>query len=192
MGSGGNLDLDFLEQRPRSDLTSRQERLYRNDDDEREFGENNYFVQRYSGFFVPPVTSLYTFAIRSDDLSRLYLSPNHLPEDKEIITYSPTYTSVTQQRWDFYPSQMSEPIYLEAGEYYYIEALHNQFPGPWDLGIAAKIHSLDHNSYPYDSDNEVQLINISSTVVREQHVSCHADIVTRAGTINRLIDNQLI
>ena len=43
-----------------------------------------YIKQLICGFFIPPITGNYTFNIRSDDLSRLYISPNaskdHLTE----------------------------------------------------------------------------------------------------------------
>ena len=165
---GGDFRLDDVEQRPRSENNSPQERTYRTSGDVREFNENTFFTQRYSGFFVPPVTSLYTFQIQSDDLSRLYLSPNTSEEHKQIIAFADAFT---RNRRDFFPSQTSEPVFLEAGSYHYIEALLSQFSGPWHLGFGAKVHSLDWTSYPYQADKEVQRINITSTVVKEQHVS---------------------
>ena len=160
--------MDDVELRPRSELNSPQERAFRSNGDVREFGERVNFAQRYSGFFVPPLTSLYTFQIQSDDLSRLYLSPDTSEERKQIIAFADQHT---RSRRDYFPSQTSEPVFLEAGSYYYIEALHSQFPGPWNLGFGAKVHSLDWTSYPYQADREVQRIRISSTVVKEQHVS---------------------
>ena len=76
-----------------------------------------------------------------------------------------------QYRWDYFPEQFSDPVYLEAGQHYFFQVLANQYPGPWDVGLAAKIHSLNHTSYPYQGDREIQRINISSTVVREKIVS---------------------
>ena len=167
-GSFNELNLDDTDQRPRSELTSVQERLYRDNSHTREFGERFYFTQRYSGFFIPPLTCLYTFSILSDDLCRLYLSPNNSADHKELIAYSPQWT---RGIWDYWPSQVSEPVYLEEGKPYYIEATNNQGGGPWELGVGAKIHCLDHTAYPYDGDREIQRINISSIDVKEQHVS---------------------
>ena len=50
-------------------------------------GTRKLFRKRYSGFFVPPKTSLYTFNVRSDDHSRLYFSSNMSTEGlQEVIT----------------------------------------------------------------------------------------------------------
>ena len=162
MWTSGSLNLDDVEQRPRAENTSTQERLYRNN------GERRNFAQRLSGFFVPPVTSLYTFSILSDDLSRLYLSPNMSAEHKKLIAYAPQWTI---NSWTYFSTQTADPIFLEAGKAYYIESLLNQYVGPWDIGISAKIHNLNWNSYPFNGDNEVQRINVSSLVVKEEHVS---------------------
>ena len=160
--------MDVVELRPRSELTTPQERAYRSSGDFREFGERTNFAQRYSGFFVPPLTSLYTFQIQSDDQSRLYLSPDTSEERKQLVAFADQFT---RNQRDYLPSQTSKPVLLEAGSYYYIEALSNQFGGPWHYGFGAKVHSLDWTSYPYQADKEVQRIRISSTVVKEQHVS---------------------
>ena len=166
--TGGFDWLDNVEQRPRAENTSPQERLYRDHFSPREFGERRNFVQRLSGFFVPPLTSLYTFSIRSDDHSRLYLSPNMSAEHKQLIAYANQWT---RGSWTYWPTQTADPVLLEAGKAYYIESVLNQGSGAWDIGISAKIHNLSWNSYPFNGDNEVQRINISSLVVKEEHVS---------------------
>lgn len=74
---GGNLNLNTVRQFPLSELTSVVDRLYRDSDyDTPQFGEDTYFSHRYTGFFVPPKSDIYTFNLRSDDLSQLYFSPN--------------------------------------------------------------------------------------------------------------------
>ena len=166
--TGGFDWLDNVEQRPRAENTSPQERLYRDHSSPREFGERRRFTQRLSGFFVPPLTSLYTFSIRSDDQSRLYLSPNMSAEHKKLIANAPQHT---RHSWTFFSTQTANPVLLEAGKAYYIESVLNQFSYGWDIGISAKIHNLSWNSYPFNGDNEVQRINISSLVVKEEHVS---------------------
>ena len=166
--TSGSLNLDDVEQRPRAENTSPQERLYRDRFSPREFGERRNFVQRLSGFFVPPLTSLYTFSIRSDDQSRLSLSPNMSAEHKQLMAYAPQHT---RSSWTYWSTQTAEPVLLEAGKAYYIESVLNQGSGGWDIGISAKIHNLSWNSYPFNGDNEVQRINISSLVVKEEHVS---------------------
>ena len=164
--------MDNIELQPRSSSSAVEERIYRDVNDQRLFSEGTNFAHRISGFFVPPLDSLYTFNIRSDDQSRLYLSKTALPGDKEQIASNPFHTS---KRWNVYDFQYSDPVYLRAGMHYYIELLHNQYPGYWDIGLGAKVHSLAMTNYPYIADKEVQRIEIKSTVVQEQHVSfnCH-------------------
>ena len=166
--TSGSLNLDDVEQRPRAENTSPQESLYRDHIFPREFGERRNFVQRLSGFFVPSLSSLYTFSIQSDDQSRLYLSPNMSAEHKKLIANAPQHT---RHSWTFFSTQTANPVLLEAGKVYYIESVLNQFSYGWDIGISAKIHNLSWNSYPFNGDNEVQRINISSLVVKEEHVS---------------------
>ena len=166
--TSGSLTLNDVEQRPRAENTSPQESLYRDHRFPREFGERWRFTQRLSGFFVPPLTSLYTFSIQSDDQSRLYLSPNMSAEHKQLIAYANQWT---RGSWTYWPTQTADPILLEAGKAYYIESVLNQGGGGWDIGISAKVHNLSWNSYPFNGDNEVQRINISSLVVKEEHVS---------------------
>ena len=68
---------------PRSPKTTILDRFFTGHLDE---GTKELFRQRYSGFFVPPKTSLYTFNVRSDDHSRLYFSSNMSTEGlQEVI-----------------------------------------------------------------------------------------------------------
>ena len=73
----GNTNIDFTRGRPPSELNSVIEKLYRSTYySTPQFGEEVFFTQRLTGFFVPPVSCLYTLNLRSDDLSRLYFSRN--------------------------------------------------------------------------------------------------------------------
>ena len=144
-----------------------QERFYRHYSYTPEFGEQNYFNQRYTGFFVPPIDSFYTFNFISDDLLDLYLSPNSRREDKELIAYS---NSWTRNSYNYFASQTSSPKYLKAGQPYYIEALQSQYGGPWYIGVAAKIHNLTWTEDYALADHEEQIIRISSTVIKETQV----------------------
>ena len=90
----GDLDLNVIQTFPRAEKTSVQERLFRLSYlSEPEFGEAVYFSQRFSGFFVPPKSSLYTFNLRSDDHSRLLLSPNASSQYVDSIINVETHTS---------------------------------------------------------------------------------------------------
>ena len=74
---GGDLNIDSVRNFPSSELKSVVDRLYRDSQyDTPQFGENEDFTQRYTGFFVPPRSDLYTFNLRSDDHSQLYFSTN--------------------------------------------------------------------------------------------------------------------
>ena len=124
---GGNWwFIDSFLNEPRSGLTSIQERAYRDSSSSREFGERYYFIQRYSGFFVPPVTSLYTFSILSDDLSRLYVSPSMDADEKQLIAYADVHTT---NMWNRYETQTSAPMMMKRGQYYYMEVYSNQGSG---------------------------------------------------------------
>ena len=69
---------------------------------------------------------MYTFGIISDDLSRLYVSPTADSEDKRLIARA---DQNTRGRWDFFDSQTSEPMMMERGKYYYMEAYSNNGGG---------------------------------------------------------------
>ena len=188
-----NINIDLVSQQPRSADSHVVDRLYRSSEyDTPEFGEIYSFTQRYSGFFVPPLSSLYTFNVRSDDQSRLYFSPNAsevaLGESPIIDVPQATrsrYVLIThnvsifvcyihfkfKSSWNTFPEQIaSVPVYLKEGHYYYFELVSNQGRGPWDVGLGAKVHSLSHTSYPYQGDKERQRVNITSAIVREKIV----------------------
>ena len=145
-----------------------QESFYRDSINyEAEFGEHDYLHQRYTTFFVPPSDGVYTFNFISDDLLDLYLSPNASREHKQRIAYTTYYTA---GRWDRFSTQFSSPIELKAGQPYYLEALHTQGEGPWSIGVAAKYHNLSWTDDYALADHEEQIIQISSTVVKETQV----------------------
>lgn len=71
---------------------------------------------RISGLLTPPLTGLYYFAIRSDDTSQLWLSPNNSPAAKSLLTAE----TACCQSFDVHTNG---PIFLTAGQGYYFEAL---------------------------------------------------------------------
>ena len=133
-----------------------------------EFGESFVFNSRYRGYFVPPYDGLYTFYIRSDDNSRLFLSPNNSVEHAEIIADAPTYT---REIWDLYDTQKSVPLELKSGQAYYLEALHYQGYGGWHVEFGAKFHNTTMTSSEVYGEHEEQRIQISSEIRKETHVS---------------------
>jgi signal transduction histidine kinase len=85
-----------------------------------------YNLTRMRGYLHPEVTGAYTFWIASDNSSELWLSPNADPSKVRKIASIPRFGWVLVHEWSRYPSQRSEPIQLEAGKTYYIEALQEQ------------------------------------------------------------------
>lgn len=105
---------------------------------------NNYH-QRVRGTVRPPVSGEYTFWISSDETSVLYLSPNERKFYKQEIArvgYGASDRGVyltAYNQWTLYPRQRSNPIYLEAGREYYLEAHHKQYHSVNHLQIAWQI-----------------------------------------------------
>ena len=140
-----------------------------------EFGERYHFNSRYRGYFVPPYDGLYTFYIRSNYNSRLFLSPNSSVEHAEVIAQSWQYTRVL---WDYFDSQKSVPLDLKSSQAYYIEALHYQGSGDgWNIAFGAKFHNTIMTSSQAYGELEAQRIQISSEIRKETHVSCN-NIIT--------------
>ena len=95
-----------------------------------------YNLTRMRGYLHPQVTGVYTFWIASDNSSELWLSPNADPSKARKIASIPRFGWVLSHEWSRYPSQNSEPIQLEAGKTYYIEALQEQTTVGENLSVA--------------------------------------------------------
>ena len=93
-----------------------------------EFGDD--YGSRIRGYICPPVSGNYVFYIASDDNGELWLSTNSDPANKRKIASVNDWT--TPGWYDRYPSQQSVVIALEAGQRYYIEALHKEGGGSQD------------------------------------------------------------
>jgi uncharacterized delta-60 repeat protein len=99
------------------------------------FGDN--YGQRLSGYLLPPITGQYTFYIASDDQGILYLSSDRSPANKVKIAQESGW--VPPRTWTGgRPSaeNTSLPIRLEAGQAYYVEALHKEGGGGDNFGVA--------------------------------------------------------
>ncbi len=80
------------------------------------------------GYLHPPKTGWYRFNIASDDWSEMYVSPNRVPQDKELICFVPAATDVYE--WRKMPDyQVSRPILLTQGQSYYVELRYKE--GGW-------------------------------------------------------------
>lgn len=93
-----------------------------------------YFSTRLRGYVVAPETGNYRFWLSSKNSADFYLSSvsGSKYHKKRIAQLSPTIGTVsgvsyrTTALWDQYSSQMSDEIYLEAGEVYYLEVIHQK------------------------------------------------------------------
>lgn len=82
---------------------------------------------RVRGYIVPAESGLFTFTLTSDDASVVFLSLNAEPRFKRQICSVPVNTLATE--YTKYPTQVSDPVYLVAGAYYYVELLHKEGSG---------------------------------------------------------------
>ena len=91
------------------------------------------YLSRVRGYICPPTTGAYTFYIASDDNGELWLSTNDNPANKVKVASVSGWTSTRE--WTKYPSQKSVVINLNAGQKYYIEALHKEGGGGDNLAV---------------------------------------------------------
>ena len=75
---------------------------------------------RLRGYVTAPLAGDYTFYIAADDRGELWLSSDDNPGNKRLIAQC--YYWVGLREWEFYQSQISAPIPLQAGQRYYLEA----------------------------------------------------------------------
>lgn len=150
------------------DIISYTEFSYASDGSPTEFADDYNFCSVFKGFFIPPEDGLYTFYIQSDDVSRLFLSPNTSAEHVELIAEAPQYT---RGRWDYFDSQKSAKINLQGGKPYYIQAWHYQGYGGWEIEFGAKFHNTNITSNEVYGEHEQQHIQVLSEIKKETHVS---------------------
>ena len=136
--------------------------------------ETTLFMQKVTGFLVPPTSGTYTLYVRSDDYSQFSLSTTADPANLSVVASARQWT---RNRWDYYTTQRSEPMELEGGKPYYLEVLHTQGGGPYDLLLGLKFHNSNKTRGEVPAEHEVQRVVISSTIVMETHVSFHKQAV---------------
>ncbi len=105
--------------------------------------ENNY-GQRLRAEICAPQTGFYRFFIASDDNSELYLNGSRIASVSGWTYF---------RQWDEYPSQASGLIFMSAGHWYPIEALHKE-------GIG-----LDHISVAWSGPGITANINDSPVII---------------------------
>jgi len=96
----------------------------------------NYHLTRMRGYLRPPVTGEYTFWIASDNSGELWLSSDKDPGKVKRIAYLKSGEWASQHGWSQYPWQRSEPILLDGGSSYYIEAFEEQLTLDDNLSVA--------------------------------------------------------
>ena len=95
-------------------------------------------------------------------------------EHVEQIAFAPQYT---RGLYDYFSSQISDPITLESGKPYYLEVLHTQGGGPWDIGFGAKYHNTNLTSSEAYGEHEEQQIMLSAEIVKEMQVRRYHNII---------------
>ncbi|MBL7952340.1 MAG: PQQ-dependent sugar dehydrogenase [Flavobacteriales bacterium] len=88
-------------------------------------GDN--YGARIRGYIIPQTTGTYTFTVTGDDNTVVHLGLNSEPAFKRIICSTPAWTLPNE--FAKYPDQTSAPIFLEAGNYYYLEIIHKESSG---------------------------------------------------------------
>jgi hypothetical protein len=89
---------------------------------------------RMFGWLTPPQTGDYTFWIASDDASELRLSTDVDPADARMIAGVNAWTN--PREWTKETNQKSAAVTLQAGQKYYIEALHKEGIGGDNLAVS--------------------------------------------------------
>jgi len=141
-----------------------------------DFG-NNYGT-RLRGYIVAPQSGNYVFTATSDDASAVFLSLNADPQYKQLICSVPGYTGSTQ--YTKYPTQVSAPISMQAGVYYYVELLHKEGSGG--------AHFALHWQTP---SNSTRLVVPGSALVRYQNCLPSVELRVNLQGPYDLVTNQM-
>ncbi len=127
---------------------------------------------RLRGFLRVPAAADYTFFIASDDASELWINPNGQSEDgKQLVAFTEYGTG--RYRWNRYDSQQSEPIALQPGVSYYIEALHKAGTGGDYLSVAWRRSG--------DEEDAIQVIQGAMLIPFENAAEIDSEISINAG-----------
>jgi hypothetical protein len=117
----GSAMLDTFEL-PRNKSTELQEGLGAADPDD--------YGARIRGYLYPPETGDYTFWITGDNGSQFLLSTNYDSSNTVMMCEVPGTQWTGAREWGKFPDdQQSDPVTLEAGEKYYVEAIFKEGTG---------------------------------------------------------------
>src|ERR1035437_5711686 len=97
------------------------------------------YGEKLTGYLIPSVTGNYLFYLASDDASKIWLSTDENPANKQLIVEETGWNAPRNFEGQYGPNpptrsdtgevllqRVSSSIYLQAGKYYYVEALHKQ------------------------------------------------------------------
>ncbi|HWC61770.1 MAG TPA: histidine kinase, partial [Verrucomicrobiae bacterium] len=126
-----------------------------------------HYMTRMRGYLRPPADGQYTFWVAGDDEAELFLSTNPDPANAKQIASTPRAT--WPREWERYPQQKSEPVFLKAGETYYIEALQRQWRGHDCLAVAWQGPGIEQNVIDgrYLSPSPSVTAAVTNGIVRE-------------------------
>lgn len=95
----------------------------------RDWGDS--YLQRLSGFVIPPLDGDYVFWIAADDDGELWLSEDDTPARRRRIAIAPMVegNGINFAEWERDQRQRSEPVRLQAGRRYFVEVLHKEAGG---------------------------------------------------------------
>jgi signal transduction histidine kinase len=96
----------------------------------------NFHLTRLAGWLKPPATGEYTFFIASDNSSELWLSTDADPSNVRKVASVQSSLWANPREWTRFLSQQSEPVRLEAGVSYYLEAFSEQQEQAEHLAVA--------------------------------------------------------
>ncbi|MGD0572694.1 MAG: cellulase family glycosylhydrolase [Sedimentisphaerales bacterium] len=138
------------------------------------WGNNN--GSRFLGYITPVISGSYTFWIASDDMGFLLLSTNDDPANLGPIAY--TLDPTDWEAWDTYPSQLSGPISLVAGQKYYFEVLHKeQDTGNGNVSVAWEGPGINRQVIDgvYLSPCSLEFVDFAGFAGQWGQINCNAD-----------------
>ncbi|XP_057314445.1 uncharacterized protein LOC130655679 isoform X2 [Hydractinia symbiolongicarpus] len=98
--------------------------------------ENNY-GSKLKGYFIAPETGNSTFYLSCSKACELYFSGDDEAKNKtKIVSLS---QSTWHNQWNKYENQSSDDIFLVAGKYYYLEAIHKGVDASDSLSVGVRM-----------------------------------------------------
>uniref|UniRef100_W5KUJ5 PKHD1 like 1, tandem duplicate 2 n=1 Tax=Astyanax mexicanus TaxID=7994 RepID=W5KUJ5_ASTMX len=134
--------------------------------------EIEYFVARFSGFFVPTETDNYYFLIKGDDRFQLYFSQTGRPEDKVKIAYHGYWTG------NYYsnPTQRSKTMRLEKGVAYYMEVLFQEY-----TSVASVDVGFFKEKSPFTAQQTMEAVNEKQSISATYDIRDEKQVVSLEG-----------